>query len=139
MIETEEGNILGAFSTSKWKKSKEFYGDSNGFIFQLSPTLSVFHPTGTESNFVKLHDGLGFGGSKDMPRIFIPASMESCTAGVMDKTFREGNLLTADSLEKFNIKSLEVWGVGGEDSIKKGLESRKEYREITDSSIYNAR
>ncbi|KAL7462055.1 hypothetical protein ACHAXS_002454 [Conticribra weissflogii] len=139
VIKTEGGHILGAFTTSKWKRSKDFYGDTNGFIFQLYPTLSVFSPTGIDSNFIKLHDGLGFGGTKDMPRIFIPASMEDCNAGVMDKTFREGNLLPVEALEKFTIDSLEVWGVGGDAAIEKGLASRKEYREITESNIYKAR
>ncbi len=74
-----------------------------------------------------------------MPRIFIPASMEDCNAGVMDKTFREGNLLPVEALEKFTIDSLEVWGVGGDAAIEKGLASRKEYREITESNIYKAR
>lgn len=74
-----------------------------------------------------------------MPRIFIPASMEVCNAGVMDKTFREGNILPVEALEKFTIDSLEVWGVGGDEIIKKGLASREEFREITDSNIYKAR
>lgn len=74
-----------------------------------------------------------------MPRLFIPASMESCNAGVMDKTFREGDLLPIEALEKFNIKSIEVWGVGGEEAINKGLKARQDYRALTDSTIYQAR
>ena len=68
-------------------KSKEFYGGTEGFLFQLYPALSLFNPTGEDSNFVHLQDGLGFGGTKNMPRLFIPASMELCNAGVVDKTF----------------------------------------------------
>lgn len=74
-----------------------------------------------------------------MPRLFIPASMEACTAGVIDKTFHEGSLLPGEALEKFNIKSLEIWGCGGEDAIKKGLKAREEARALTDAAIYNAR
>jgi hypothetical protein len=122
-----------------WKKSKGFYGDSNAFIFQLHPTLAVFNPTGNETNFIHLQDGLGFGGTKDMPRLYIPASMEACNAGVMDKTFREGDLLPSETLEKFDIKSLEVWGVGGEEAIRAGLKAREDQRAITDSTIYQAR
>ncbi|KAL7509121.1 hypothetical protein ACHAXN_006156 [Cyclotella atomus] len=139
VMETDQGHILGAFLNTTWKKSKEFYGDSNAFIFQLHPTLTVFNPTGTETNFVRLQDGIGFGGTQDMPRLYIPASMEACNAGVMDKTFHEGNLLPTEALEKFNIKSLEVWGVGGDEAIKKGLDAREAQRALTDSTIYQAR
>lgn len=139
VIETDQGHILGAFLNTTWKKSKDFYGDSNAFIFQLYPTLTVYNPTGISTNFVCLQDGIGFGGTKDMPRLYIPASMEACNAGVMDKTFREGDLLPTDALEKFNIKSLEVWGVGGDEAVKKGLKARECQRELTDSTIYHAR
>ncbi len=138
VIETEQGHILGGFfNVATWKKGT--YGDSNAFLFQLDPELTLFQPTGEDTNFIHLQDGLGFGGTADMPRLLIPASMESCTAGVMDKTFRQGDLLPGEALEKFNIKSLEVWGCGGEEAIKKGLKAREEKRELTDAAIYNAR
>ncbi|KAL7457440.1 hypothetical protein ACHAWC_009051 [Mediolabrus comicus] len=88
VIETDQDHIIGGFFNTKWKKSHEYYGDSNGFLFQLHPTLTVFNPTGEDNNFIHLQDGLGFGGTKNMPRLFIPASMEACAAGVMDKTFQ---------------------------------------------------
>jgi hypothetical protein len=139
VIETDQEHIIGGFFNTKWKKSHDYYGEGSGFLFQLFPTLTVFNPTGEDKNFIHLQDGLGFGGSKNMPRLFIPASMEACNAGVMDKTFQTGNLLPDDCLEKFNIKSIEVWGTGGEEAISKGLASRAKQREITDSAIYQAR
>lgn len=139
VIETEQGHIIGGFFTTTWKKAPGFYGDTNAFLFQLYPTLAVFHPTGNDTNFIHLQDGLGFGGTANMPRLFVPASMESCNAGVMDKTFRQGGILPGEALEKFNLRSLEVWGCGGEDAIKQGLKARKERRELTDAAIYNAR
>mmetsp|Transcript_20092 Transcript_20092/g.43626 ORF Transcript_20092/g.43626 Transcript_20092/m.43626 type:complete len:486 (-) Transcript_20092:220-1677(-) len=139
VIETEQGPIIGGFFATTWKKANEFYGDANAFLFQLFPTLDVFNPTGDDTNFICLQDGLGFGGTKDMPRLFIPASMEYCNAGVMDKTFRTGELLPEEYLEKFTIKSLEVWGCGGEGAIKNGLQAREEKRALTDAAIYNAR
>lgn len=139
VIETDKDAIIGGFFNTKWKKSKDYYGESSGFLFQLYPTLTVFNATGEGKNFIHLQDGLGFGGTKNMPRLFIPASMEACNAGVMDKTFQTGNLLPDDCLEKFNIKSIEVWGTGGEEAISKGLASRAKQREITDSAILQAR
>ena len=139
VIETEQGHILGGSFSNTWKRTSGFYGDTNAFLFQLSPTLTVFQPTGEDTNFIHLQDGLGFGGTTDMPRLFIPASMEACNAGVMDKTFRQGDLLPGEALEKFNIKRLEVWGCGGEEAIKQGLGARDKYRELTDACIYSAR
>jgi len=139
IIETDLGHIIGAFLNTTWKKSKDYYGDSNAFIFQLYPTLTVFNSTGTENNFICLQDGLGFGGTQEMPRLYIPASMESCNAGVMDKTFKEGQLLPTGALEKFNIKNLEVWGVGGDNNIQQDLKAREEKRALTESTIYQAR
>lgn len=139
VIETDQGHILGGFFTTAWKKAPGFYGDTNGFLYQLYPTLTLFQPTGEDTNFIHLQDGLGFGGTTDMPRLFIPASMESCNAGVIDKTFRQGDLLPGDALERFNIKSLEVWGCGGEEAIKKGLKAREEKRELTEAAIASAR
>ena len=139
VIETDQGHILGAFHNTTWKKSKDFYGDSNAFLFQLHPTLNLFNPIGNETNFVCLGDGLGFGGTKDLPRLYIPANMEGCNAGVLDKTFQEGDLLPQESLEKFNIKSLEVWGVCGEVMVQKGLEARESHRALTESTLNQAR
>ena len=139
LIETEQGHILGGFFTTTWKKASNFYGDSNAFLFQLFPTLQVFHPTGEDTNFIHLQDGLGFGGTTNLPRLFIPASMEGCNAGVMDKTFRQGDLLPGEALEKFTIKSIEIWGCGGEEAIESGLKARAEKRALTDAAIYDAR
>ena len=140
LIETEQGNILGAFVNTKWKQRTTFYGDSNCFLFQLSPTLTVFNPTGEDTNFIHLHnDGLGFGGTTDVPRLFIPTTMDSCNAGYLDKTFRQGNLLPFEELEKFKLKSIEVWACGGEEAIKDGLKVREAKRSLTDDAIYDAR
>ncbi len=42
VIETEQGYLVCGFFTTTWKKAAGFYGDSNGFLFQLYPTLTVF-------------------------------------------------------------------------------------------------
>ncbi len=135
LIKTEGSHILGTFTTFKWKQSKDFYGNTNGFIFQLYPTPLVFRPMVVKSNVIKLNDELGFGGTKDMPWTFIPASIEVCNASIMDKTFREGNILPVEALEKFTIDSLELWGVEDDAVIEKGLIPREEYWENTESNI----
>jgi len=151
LIKTEQDAVLGAFAALPWKDAIHFQGDSACFLFQLSPTLKVFLPTGRDKNFVYCHSesfdgtlpdghahGLGFGGTVEHPRLFIPESLEECSAAFFDYTYQMGDLLPNDALEKFQIKAMEVWGVGGEEAIRKGIHDRAEHREMTDTAIHRA-
>jgi hypothetical protein len=83
--------------------------------------------------------GIGFGGTPDKPRLFIPESFEECSAESLDKTFESGDLLPLDAIEKFEIQCLEVWGVGDDEVIKDALKERADLRERTDTAVFNAR
>ena len=151
LIKTDQDAVLGAFAALPWKDAIHFQGDSACFLFQLSPALNVFLPTGRDENFAYCHSesfdgnlpdghvhGLGFGGFIEQPRLFIPESLEECSAAFWDGTFQQGELLPAEALEKFQIKALEVWGVGGDGAIRKGMHDRAERREMTDTVIHRA-
>jgi len=58
VIETDQDHIIGGFFNTKWKKSHDYYGEANGFLFQLFPTLTLFNPTGEDKNFIHLQDGI---------------------------------------------------------------------------------
>mmetsp|Transcript_10940 Transcript_10940/g.20211 ORF Transcript_10940/g.20211 Transcript_10940/m.20211 type:complete len:154 (-) Transcript_10940:1030-1491(-) len=76
-----------------------------------------------------LPHGIGFGGSRTTtPRLFIPDTLEHCTAGFMDGTYQVGDVLPSEDLEQFEISCLEVWGVGDENVIRHALKKREEYR-----------
>jgi exonuclease III len=123
-------------------------------LFQLEPKISIFHAHGGEQNFAYLHTtrkstlmqfgeeavprGLGFGGSRSKPRLFIPESLEGCTAGFLDNTFEEGRLVS-NSLEKFEISAIEIWCVNGDEAIKKALRDQEEYRERHQAFLQSAR
>lgn len=153
LIKTEQDAVLGAFAALPWKDALHFQGDSACFLMQLSPTTKLFLPTGRDENFVYCHSesfngalpdshrlhGLGFGGSIEQPRLFIPASLEECHAAFFDRTYQEGELLPAEALEKFQIKEMEVWGVGGEAAISQGMHDRAKHRELTDTMIHRAK
>lgn len=153
VIRTEdEGATLGGFASTPWKDSKDFYGDSDCFIIQLEPVYHMYHPMGREDHFMYCHSqvrngkrtdmrphGLGFGGSDSKPRLFIPESLEDCSADFLDSTYESGDLLPKDAMEKFRIKFLEVWGVGGDGVIAQAMRHRAEYREATQSTILRAR
>jgi hypothetical protein len=152
---TTGGAVLGAFATETWRDCKHFYGNRDCFLFQLYPDVRVHRATGRDGNFMYMHSkdfhspledegallphGIGFGGCPEEPRLFIPESFEHCTADFLDSTFASGSLLPTDALEKFEIQSLEIWGVGGDKAIAAALRQRAEYREIHDTAIKKAR
>jgi hypothetical protein len=153
LIRTTCDNVLGAFAEAPWKEHREFFGTPDCFLFQLKPALKVLRAKGEDHNFMYLHSdyfqgalavdgiphGLGLGGTISKPRLFIPESFEHCTADYLDKTFESGELLPPEALEKFEIKCLELWGVGGDEEIQKGLRDRAEFRNKTKEMLEKAR
>lgn len=152
VIKTDENAMIGAFVATPWKDSIHFQGDASSFLFQLYPTLKLFYPTGEENHFVYCHSksfegnlpdkhahGIGFGGGIEKPRFFIPESLEECSADFFDHTFKQGDMLPSDALEKFQIRTMEVWGVGGDEVITKAMRERAEHRDLTDTAILRAR
>ena len=155
IVKTTTNGVMGAFTTMPWKNKMEFSGDPGSYLFQLLPRLAVYHASeNSEENFAFLHTdtkstlmlnvdrvspGLGFGGSLDWPRLFIPESMENCHARFFDKTYEVGELVPVDELEKFDVAAIEIWAVGDEDTIKNALRDRDEYRERQETYLMNAR
>lgn len=157
IIRAVSGGIFGAFTGSSWKESGSFYGKDDVFLFQIDPCVGVYRPRSLSggSNFMycnsfarsKGYDGqahgIGFGGTTDQPRLFIPESFEKCVASSRDLTFEQGLILPPDEkgqLQKyFEIESLEVWGVGGDDIVGEALADRKKQRDVIQSNINKAR
>ena len=83
--------------------------------------------------------GLGFGGSIYKPRLFLPESLEECSADFFDSTYESGDLLPKEAMESFRIKHLEVWGVGGDKVMASALQERSNYRDRVNASIDRAR
>jgi hypothetical protein len=146
----KQGSILGAFTASPWKESKDFYGNTDCFLFQVAPRTSIFRPSGSDRNFMycnsyarsKGYDqqahGIGFGGSTTEPRLFFPESFEQCIAGSRDMTFAHGQLLP-DGQRFFELDSLEVWGVGGSEVVAAALGAQHQARAIKAENLRKAR
>lgn len=156
VVKTDKDAIIGAFAHEPWKASINFHGCAECFLFQLQPELRIRWGSGPQDHFMYLHSGeqqsplmpqldglphgIGFGGNTtSKPRLFIPDTLEQCTAGFMDKTYEPGNLLPDDSLEKFEIKRLEVWGVGEKEIIAQAMQKRAEHRVHYQENINRAR
>ena len=171
--------IFGAFTSSSWKESKDFYGNSDCFLFQVLPETAVYRPTGNGSNFMYCNSfarsrgydqqahGIGFGGTVDMPRLFISESFDSNVAKDSDMTFEKGSIFSGgfDGGKHFEIDNLEgefeheisslkkmperqaqhmfcackVWGVGGDTVVQEALGARSRQREIKNAAIRKAR
>jgi hypothetical protein len=155
IIQAINGGIFGAFTASSWKESKDFYGNSDCFLYQLLPTTAVYRPRGSGTSYMycnsearsrgydQLAHGIGFGGDNLQPRLFIAESFEGNLALSNDMTFESGPLLprSEDGMSKttFEIDNLEVWGVGGDAVVAEALESRVRARAIKDANIKKAR
>jgi len=155
VIQATNGGIFGAFTASPWKESKDFYGNSDCFLYQLLPMTAVYRPSGNDVNYMYCNSearsrgydaqahGIGFGGSTDLPRLFIAESFDGCIASAQDLTFDGGALLpkTPDGAlqRSFEIDALEVWGVGGELVVAEALGARNKQRELTAANIRKAR
>lgn len=147
--------IFGAFTASQWKEQKDFYGNTDCFLYQMAPVTAVYRPTGSAKNYMycnpsarsKGYDqqahGIGFGGTVDEPRFFIEESFDHCVAGNRDLTFENGSLLpkteSGGNRKDFEIDALEVWGVGGDDVVQQALGARAAARNVKDESIQRAR
>jgi hypothetical protein len=155
VIQSTSGGIFGAFTASAWKESKDFYGNSDCFLYQLLPSTAVYRPRGNGTNYMYcnsearsrgydgLAHGIGFGGTNLQPRLFISESFDGCLASSEDLTFENGTLLPrteeGTSQYTFEIENIEVWGVGGDDVVAEALESRSQHRELTEANIRKAR
>eukprot|EP00978_Attheya_sp_CCMP212_P047200 scaffold421259_cov45-Attheya_sp.AAC.6 len=153
--ETLGGGVFGAFTAHAWKESKDFYGNSDCFLFQLLPACAVYRPSGNgraymycnsearSKGYDRLSHGIGFGGNSDQPRLFISECFDGCTASSQDLTFERGVLLPrgpdGNLRKRFDIESLEVWGVGGDDMVAGALGARDRQREIVAANIRKAR
>lgn len=156
VVKTTSNAVLGAYTSMPWKENMDFIGDSESYLFQLRPRLNIYHAEGLEENFAYLHSGgkstlsleldighvpsgLGFGGSLERPRLFIPESLEHCQARFFDKTYQVGELLPMDELEMFEIAAVEIWAVGGTEMINKALQDRTEYIARHEAYLLSAR
>lgn len=145
--------MFGAYTSSQWKMSGDFYGDSECFLYRIDPCVNVHRPTGNRSNYIycnpssrsrcdgKAH-GIGFGGTTDAPRLFIAESLEDayCRAGSFDTTYEQGPLLPNDwrLADRFKIRHLEIWGVGEPEVIGAALQARDLKRKINEANVRKA-
>jgi len=168
LVRSTSGGIFGAFTATTWKESKDFFGNTDCFLYQLQPATAVYRPTGNERNYMYCNSaarsrgydqqahGIGFGGTVHEPRLFLAETLDDCCAAATDLTFENGRLLPEISIDNkgngnntnntqqqhrkyFTVDSLEVWGVGGTAVTQAALEQREAARAVTNEAIRRAR
>ena len=153
-------------------------GSSSNLLFSLHPNIRMYPSSGSSNGHYQwlntrsfgssLPHGLGFGGSTDGFRLFIPESLEGCTARFVHLgtsyvlligcisfranclTYEPGRLLTPESSSSasismdshstiFEIDVMEIWGTGGKDSVEKGLQAQRKSRALMDEAVRRAK
>jgi hypothetical protein len=69
VIKDKKGFVFGGVGCEPWAPQPLFFGNSNSFLFSLSPSLKVYKPSGLNNNYQyfetgtkTMTNGLGFGG-----------------------------------------------------------------------------
>jgi TLD len=105
LLRSESGGIFGAYTSTAWKESKDFYGNTDCFLYQLWPRTALYRPSGNDRNFMYCNStarsrgydqqahGIGFGGTVLAPRLFLAENFDDCLASSQDLTFDNGPLL----------------------------------------------
>ena len=154
--------IFGAYTHTAWTaESPQFYGNSDSFLFRLGPDpMAIYRPKGgSETNaesdthnyqyfntearskgYDGLSHGIGFGGTSELPRLFIDEVLDDCRAAPEDLTYSKGPLLSGINLNSshFEVEAMEAWGVGTPQLVEEALLSRDEQRADAQKKIRQA-
>ena len=80
---------------------------------------------------------MGFGGTQEEFRVFIPDSLESCVAHNTGLSFEDGRLIAEG--ESFEIDTLEIWGCGGSTRFQNAMKAQSANRQVVDDALNKAR
>ncbi|KAM6163378.1 TLD domain-containing protein 2 isoform 1-T1 [Rhynchocyon petersi] len=106
VLQDQDGQMFGAFSSSTIRLSKGFYGTGETFLFSFSPQLKVFKWTGSNSFFVKGDlDSLMMGSGSGRFGLWLDGDLYH---GGSHPCATFNNEVLARK-EQFFIKELEAW------------------------------
>jgi len=165
--------VFGAFTSTPWaQESSGYYGNSDCFLFRVSPdpvaiyrpkgggdgmdafgtanqgsetrNFMYFNPEARSKGYDGLSHGIGFGGTSEMPRLYIDEVLDSCRASPEDLTFANGPLLSglkdfsSSASSYFEVESIEAWGVGTSQLVEAALFARDGQRQDAEKRIRQA-
>lgn len=97
--------VFGCYTTTPWKSSKQYYGNGEGFVFTLSPSVKV-HKWSRANSFFQLSSSksLAIGGGSKFA-LFLDSMFERGSSGPC-ATFKSPCLASAD---EFDIVVVEAY------------------------------
>ena len=126
-------------------------GDAFGFNNNTTSTQEsdntrnymYYNPEARSKGYDGLAHGIGFGGTNDLPRLFIDEVLDGCRAASEDLTFEKGPLLSGlkesnSSGSHFEVEGMEAWGVGTSQLVEEALLARDGQREDKQKQIRKA-
>ncbi|KAL3810067.1 hypothetical protein ACHAXA_007817 [Cyclostephanos tholiformis] len=120
---------MGTFGMSKAASTEQ---ETRNYMYLNSEARS--------KGYDGLSHGIGFGGTSDMPRLFIDEVLDGCRAAPDDLTFGKGQLLSgvkdfSSATSHFEVEAIEVWGVGTSQLIEDALLARDGQRQDAQKKI----
>uniref|UniRef100_A0A1B6C7T1 MTOR-associated protein MEAK7 n=1 Tax=Clastoptera arizonana TaxID=38151 RepID=A0A1B6C7T1_9HEMI len=110
-------HTFGGFASDSWSPNPKFVGNETCFLFKLAPAVKVFTSTGYNNHYMYVNcnqptfpNGLGMGGQFGFFGFWLDSDFGHGESSDFCITYRNYEMLSAEP--KFNIRHLEIWGVG---------------------------
>ena len=89
-----------------------------------------YNPEARSKGYDGLAHGVGFGGTSELPRLYIDEFLDGCRAAPEDLTYEKGPLLSglkdsnSSATSHFEVEAMEAWGVGTSELVEEALLAR---------------
>lgn len=124
VIVDKNRHIFGGFASYSWCLGPKFVGSSDSFLFNLSPKMAMYGSTTYNSHYMYMNvqqqtlpNGLGMGGQLEYFGLWLDAEFGHGRCSPTCTTFQSPQL---SARPEFEVKHLEVWGVGPEPEAEVG-------------------
>ena len=130
-----KGGGEGGMDTFGTNKAANLESETRNYMY--------FNSEARSKGYDGLSHGIGFGGTCDMPRLFIDEVLDGCRAAPEDLTFGKGPLLSglkdfSSATAHFEVEAIEAWGVGTSQLVEEALLVRDGQRQDAQKMIRKA-
>ncbi|TMW63390.1 hypothetical protein Poli38472_002331 [Pythium oligandrum] len=139
VIRDTDGDVFGMYCDTEWRETTKFYGGNGCFLFRVEPYINVYRVSASDANEnymylntkgFALPKGIGMGGTLNGFRLFLNEDFDdNCYSAAKCLSFEPGRLTKKD---QFAMDAIEVWGCGGDESLQRQGQVRKDTAEMLD-------
>ncbi|KAL3761716.1 hypothetical protein ACHAW5_005967 [Stephanodiscus triporus] len=109
------------------------FGMNKAVNLESSRNYMYFNSEARSKGYDGLSHGIGFGGTCELPRLFIDEVLDACRAAPEDMTYGKGPLLSGlkdfSATSHFEVEAMEAWGVGTSQLVEEALLARDGQRQ----------